>query len=178
MLPSATAPRRRQVLVGGARALLALAVLGPLTSACGGEPAGPDPLEAQLESARRDSALAAAAAAAATPPIARALTVVAEERARHATALVEELARAAGRPTPTETESATPTTTSAEPTAGNPPTPPPGLRDVIEALRRSAKSAAELAPTLTGYRSGLLGSIAAACTASYSVGLPAPGRPR
>lgn len=173
MLRSRPGPSRRQVLDGGVRGLLALALLGPAATACGSEPPGPDPLEAQLEAARRDSDLASAAAAGATPVVARALTVVAEERARHATALIEELARAAGRPTPTETSpEASPTTTAAGPAP-----PPPVLRDVIEALRRSARSASELAPTLSGYRAGLMGSIAAACTACYTVGLPAPGKP-
>lgn len=175
MLRSRPGPSRRQVLAGGVRGLLALALLGSAATACAGEPPGPDPLEAQLEAARRDSDLASAAAAGATPVVARALTVVAEERARHATALIEELARAAGRPTPTETSpEASPTTTTA---AAGPAPPPPVLRDVTEALRRSAQSASELAPTLSGYRAGLMGSIAAACTACYTVGLPAPGRP-
>jgi hypothetical protein len=38
-------------------------------------------------------------------------------------------------------------------------------------LRASAASASELASTSTGYRAGLLGSIAAACTASSTVAL-------
>ena len=91
---------RRRVLSGGGRGLLALALLGTSISAnaCGpGKPPGPDPLEAQLDSARRDSDLAAAAAKAAPRPVVPALMVIADERARHASALVEELARAAGR---------------------------------------------------------------------------------
>ncbi len=47
------------------------------------------------------------------PALARALTEVAAERSRHATALIEEIARAARKPTPTSSESASPTTTSA-----------------------------------------------------------------
>jgi hypothetical protein len=42
---------------------------------------------------------------------------------------------------------------------------------VINSLRGSAASASHLAMTSSGYRAGLLGSIAAACTASYSVAL-------
>jgi hypothetical protein len=38
-------------------------------------------------------------------------------------------------------------------------------------LRASADSARQLAGTSSGYRAGLLGSIAASCTASYSVAL-------
>lgn len=163
---------RRQVLAGGGRGLLALTLLGSALAGCAGEPPGPDPLEAELEAARQDSAMATAAAAAAAPAIAKALSAVADERARHATALIEELARAAGRPTPTS-EADAPTTT---PTAAA--APPPNLRDVSGALRRSAQSASALAPTLSGYRAGLLGSIAAACTAAYTVGLLVPERPR
>ena len=48
------------------------------------------------------------------------------------------------------------------------------MKDVIAALRRSADSAAQLASTQSGYRAGLLGSISASCTASYTVGLNAP----
>ncbi|WP_353850711.1 hypothetical protein, partial [Sphingomonas sp.] len=45
------------------------------------------------------------------------------------------------------------------------------IGNVISALRASADSAAQAAAALSGYRAGLLGSIAAACTASYSVAL-------
>lgn len=154
------------------RRLLALALLGPAlgsaTVACGRSgPPGPDPLEDQLKAARRDSEMAAAAAKAAPPGFAPGLSVVAAERARHASALVEEMARAAGKPTPTADE-----TTSAAPSpSAKPAPPPPGLADIAKALRESADSAAKLAPTLSGYRAGLLGSIAAACATSAAVGL-------
>lgn len=162
---------RRRVLVGGGRGLLALAVVGTAATACGtGKPPGPDPLEAELEAARSDSDLASAAAKVAKPALAPALNEIAAERARHATALVEELARAAGKPTPTST--------SASPTATAAPTPPPSVRDVADALRTSAERATALVPTLSGYRAGLMGSIAAACTASFTVGLPTEGKPR
>jgi len=162
---------RRRLLAGGGRGLLVLALVGTTAAACGSKsPDEPDPLEAQLSAARADSDLAAAAAKAAPPEIAPALIEVSAERARHATALVEELSRAAGKPTPTP--SAETTTTSAAPAAT--PAPPPTPRDVVAALRRSSESAAKLAPTLSGYRSGLMGSIAAACTAAWTVGLSPP----
>ena len=171
---------RRRILVAGGRGLLVLGLLGGAATACGSsEPPGPDPLEAELQAARRDSDLAAAAAKAAPPALAPALSEIAAERGRHATALIEELARAAGKPTPTAEESAT--QQSAAQTASPAPTPaprPPTVKDVAAALRSSADSAAKLAPTLSGYRAGLLGSIAAACTTSYTVGLPPPTRPR
>ena len=169
---------RRRVLAGGGRGLLALAILGT-AAACGpGGPPTPDPLEAQLDAARRDAELAAAAATAAAPWMVPALNVIADERTRHAAALVEELARAAGKPTPTAPTETTAATSA--PAAG--PAPAPTVQDVATALRKSAGSAADLVPTLSGYRAGLMGSIAAACTASYTVGLTPPrtppGRPR
>ena len=157
---------RRRVLVDGGRGLALFALLGAAGTACGtGRPPEPDPLEQQAELARHDSELAAAAAKAAPPALAPALTEVAAERARHATVLTDEIARVAGKPTPTTTTTS-PTTTSA--TAG----PPPAVADVVAALRSSADSATKLAPTLSGYRAGLLGSIAASCVTAYTVALP------
>lgn len=167
-------------LILNRRRVLALALLGPaaaaaFTVACGrsGSPE-PDPLEEQLTAARRDADLAAAAAKAAPPPAVPALTVLAAERSRHAAALVEELARAAGKPTPTQSEA--PSSQAQTPTAR--PGPPPGVDDVTKALRESAASAAKLAPTLSGYRAGLLGSIAAACATSLAVGFTPAERHR
>jgi hypothetical protein len=156
---------RRRVLAGGA----ALAVLGMTAPACSSPPAPPavDELEAQLQRARHDSELAAAAAAAAATPVSTALTEVASERAKHAQALATEIARLAVNPT-TSTSSQTSGATSTTPAAA---APPPTLSDVINSLRGSAASASHLATTSSGYRAGLLGSIAAACTASYSVAL-------
>ena len=163
--PFAGIPRRR-VLVGGARGLALFALLGAAATACGtNPPPEPDPLEQQAELARRDSELAAAAAKAAPPALAPALTEVAAERGRHATALTDEVARLAGTTT-VATSTTSPTTTSAV------AAPPPTVADVVAALRSSADSATKLAPTLAGYRAGLLGSIAASCVTAYSVALP------
>jgi len=166
---------RRRVLVDGGYGLLALALLGTTATACGSStPPAPDPLEAQVDAARHDSDLATAAAKAAAPAVAPALKVVAAERARHAAALAEEIARAAGKPAPTPTEeTSSPTSTTSAPAA-----PPPTVADVVAALRSSADSATQLTPTLSGYRAGLVGSIAAACTTAYSVALPSGGRPQ
>jgi len=164
---------RRRVLAGAGRGLLALAVVGATAAACATKPSGPDPLEAELSAARGDSELAAAAAKAAAPVMVPALIEVSTLRARHATAIVEELARAAGKPTPTPRAE----TTSPAANAPTTPAPPPSLGDVVTALRRSADNAATLAPTLSGYRAGLMGSIAAACTTSWTVGLT-PAEPR
>ncbi|BBY66225.1 hypothetical protein [Mycolicibacterium helvum] len=155
---------RRRVLVDASRGLALFALLGAASTACGtNPPPEPDPLEQQAELARHDSELAAAAAKTAPPALAPALTEVAAERGRHATALADEIARLAGKPS---TTTAAPTTTSA--TAA----PPPTVADVVAALRGSADSATKLAPALSGYRAGLLGSIAASCATAYTVALP------
>jgi hypothetical protein len=157
---------RRRVLVDVSRGLALFALLGAASTACGtNPPPEPDPLEQQAQLARHDSELAAAAAKAAPPALAPALTEVAAERGRHATALAEEIARVAGKPSATTTPT-TPTTPSAA------AAPPPAVADVVAALRSSADSATKLAPSLTGYRAGLLGSIAASCVTAYTVALP------
>jgi hypothetical protein len=165
------------VLAGGA----ALAALGVVMSACGeSTPKQPavEELLGPLDQARKDSALAGAAATAVglAPQIAAALTVVATQRAAHARALDTEIFRAAGKfgAGSSETSSPSPSPTAA---AGPPPPPPPPppLADVVEALRASAENASRLVATSSGYRAGLLGSIAASCTASFTVALVPPG---
>lgn len=153
------------MLVGAAT----LALLGATAPACSSPPPPQvDELLAQLERARTDSQLATDAAAHARGPVVQALTAVAADRSAHAQALSDELIRIRGEDAPT----ATPTSTTAEPAR------PPTVQDVIGALRASAGSAAELAATSSGYRAGLLGSIAAACTAAYTVALAGPRRAR
>jgi hypothetical protein len=158
-MPGASGISRRRVLIGAA----ALAALGATACACG-SPKSPEPdeLEAQLELAQRDSQLARAAATAAGAFYAPLLDVVADERGDHAKALSAEIARASGA-----------TTTPASPPVPSPSAAatPPARTDVMAALRESADSAAKLAANLSGYRAGLLGSIAASCTASATVPL-------
>jgi hypothetical protein len=166
---------RRGVLAGAA----ALAALGVVASACGESPPKPPPVEnllGPLDQARKDSALAGAAAAAVgnPPQIAAVLTVVATQRAAHARALSTEISRAAGKLTSSSSETTSPSPSPAEP--AGPPPPPPPVSDVINSLRASAESAARLVTTESGYRAGLLASIAASCTASYTVAL-VPGGP-
>ncbi|WP_165796334.1 hypothetical protein [Mycobacterium ahvazicum] len=166
---------RRGVLAGGA----ALAALGVVVSACGESPPKPPAVEqllGPLDQARHDSVLAGAAAAAVgvAPQIAAALSVVANQRAAHARALSTEIARAAGKLSASTSE-----TTSAAPSPAapaGPPPPPPPVSDVINALKTSADNAARLVSAESGYRAGLLASIAASCTASYLVAL-VPGGP-
>ena len=160
---------RRQVLVGAA----ALTLLGASVAACGSSSPPPevDELAAQLERARTDSQLATDAAAAARGEPAKALTAVASERSAHAQALSDELVRMRGADAPTSAMSE-PTSTTAE--AAKTPT----AQDVIGALRESAAGATDLAAKMSGYRAGLLGSIAAACTAAYTVALVSPEKPQ
>ena len=167
---------RRSVLAGGA----ALAVLGVGVSACSKPRPKPPPVEellTPLNEARRDSAVASAAAAAVglAPQVAAALTVVAAQRTAHARALSTEISRVTNKLTPPTSE----TTRSSPGPAGAaapPPPPPPAVSDVIDTLRASAESANRLVATSSGYRAGLLASIAASCTASYTVAL-VPGGP-
>ncbi len=150
---------RRRLLFGTA----ALAALGVTAAACGKPPPPPDldDLMAQLDMARSDSQLASDAAGTAMPPMKPALAAVSAERSKHAEALSNEIAQLTGEPT---TSSSTTTTTAAQTTA-------PTAKDVIAALRQSADSAGQTAAQLSGYRAGLLGSIAASCTAAYTVAL-------
>jgi hypothetical protein len=158
---------RRRVLFGAA----ALALVGSTAAACGSSPPPPevDELAAQLDRARADSQLATdAAAATPPPPMAQALTAVASERSAHAKALSDELVRMVGKDAPTTTA----TSTTAQPVK------PPTTQDVIGALRESADTATQLAAKQSGYHAGLLGSIAASCTAAYKVALVPPGAPQ
>lgn len=168
---------RRRLLVGTA----ALALLGASATACGSPPPPPeiDEVIDQLHRARADSRLAADAADAAPPEQRRPLHTIAAERAAHADALSDEIVRMIG-PEAAATSTATPGPGTAQPSRpGTGPRTaerrrPPDATEVAGALQRSAESAARLAAELSGYRAGLLGSIAAACTAAAVVVLGAP----
>jgi hypothetical protein len=160
---------RRRVLISGA----ALALLSTTAAGCGAPAKRPDveALVAQLDRARADSQLAAGAASAARPDVAAALTMVAAERSAHVQALSDEITRISGEtPQTSASASATSTNPTSTGTTGE-PLPPPKPRDVIAALKQSADSAAQAAAQQTGYPAGLLGSIAASCTAAFTVGL-------
>lgn len=157
---------RRRILLGTA----ALAALGVTAAACGKPPPPPDldDLVTQLDMARSDSQLASDAATTARPALRPQLAAVSSERSKHAEALSDEIARMTGEAT---TSSSTTTTSTTQATA-------PTAKDVVAALRKSADSAGQVAAQLSGYRAGLLGSIAASCTAAYSVALaPRQGTP-
>lgn len=179
-MPSPLDPvsRRRILLGGGLLTLLALATPG-----CGRGQVPPvvDELESLQRGARSDSELAAAAAAALPaadrPLLGPALAQVAVERAEHAQALAAEIARTTGKPEPepaeTKTEPTPETQTGTPAGSTGPAAPPPTVYDVIGALRTAADGAGKLATTSSGYRAGLLASIAASCTAAYTVALVA-----
>jgi hypothetical protein len=155
------------MLVGAAT----LALLGA-AAACG-KPAprlDVDALVAQLDRAQADSELAATVATTAPPPVAKALTAIAAERAAHAQALTDELTRMNGAPTPTAAATTTSSTTTTTTMTGEPPQPPT-TKDVVAALRQAADAAATAAAQQSGYRAGLLGSIAASCTTAFTVAL-------
>ena len=169
-MPSAHADiSRRRVLLSAA----ALALLGTAAAACSTTTPQPevDDLTTQWDRARTDSALAADAAAAQPPqaPVTRALNTVATDRTAHAKALSDELTRMTGT-APAGATTATKSTIKAAPGAG-PDASAPSVDDVVDALKESADRAAGLARRLSGYRAGLLGSIAASCTAGYTVAL-------
>jgi len=86
---------------------------------------------------------------------------VSADRSQHAQALTAEIKRLAPTSSATTSPSTTTTTSGA----------PPPLASVVTSLKASADSARQLASTSSGYRAGLLGSIAASCTASYTVAL-------
>lgn len=164
---------RRRLLVTALPAGVVLTALGT-AAACAPAPPPPElaDLVAQFERAHADSRLAGLAATTARPRVVPALTAVASVRAAHARALSDEITRITGGQTPTTSSTATSEPTSAA------PAPAATVADVTAALHTSADSAARLAATLSGYRAGLLGSIAAACTASYQVALADPGQAR
>jgi hypothetical protein len=160
--------RRRDVLAG-----LVLLTAAAAT-ACGTPPPPPDldDLTTALDRARADSRLAGQAAAAVRGRVAATLTDIAGLRTAHAEALADEIVRLTGQAAPS---TGVTVTTSASPAAGAPEPPPPSADDVVGALRASADSASHSAAALSGYRAGLLASIAAACTAAYTVALASPG---
>ena len=161
--PLTAIDRRRVLTSAGILALLAVA------PACGAAPIPPpaDALEAQRLLALHDSELAAAAGTALSGPddaaLATALAQVSLERADHARALATEISRASGRPTPETSQTSTP--------ADAPDAPAPTVSQVVNALRAAADSSGKLAISSSGYRAGLLASIAASCTAAYAIAL-------
>lgn len=162
---------RRRVLLGAAALVTTLTASACGVFGAGDPPDEPsdtpaiDPLRPIATAARTDAALAAAAAAD-NPTLAAPLGVAAAERSAHAVALEAEIARAAGT-TPQ------PPATSSSPVPSSPVTsstaPPVAVAELRAALTASAAAAGALARTAPAYRAGLLGSVAAACSAQLAV---------
>ncbi|WP_395307092.1 hypothetical protein V4U86_16775 [Mycobacterium sp. AMU20-3851] len=161
---------RRSLLISAIPATLALGLLAG-TTACAppAPPADLDDLRGQFDRAEADSRLAGEAALAARVPTVATLTAIAAERTAHARALADEITRLTGGDS--AATSTTPTTGTGGPAA---PDAKPSVTAVARALRESADEASRLAARMSGYRAGLLGSIAASCTASYQVALGDP----
>lgn len=161
---------RRSLLIGALPATLAVGLLAGAT-ACSPPPPPADlaDLRTQFDRAGADSLLAGEAATAARPPMVATLTAIAAERSAHARALADEITRLTDGEVPST--SAAPTTTG---TTGAAAPKKPTVTEVAKSLRESADDAARAAVQMTGYRAGLLGSIAASCTAAYQVALGDP----
>jgi hypothetical protein len=175
-VPSAPASlTRRRLLFTAVPATLAVGLLAG-TTACSPPPPPADlaELRTQFDRANADSLLAGEAATAPPgrtlpPDLAATLTAIAGERTAHARALADEITRLTEGEAPTT--SAAPATTTGATAA---PAAKPTVAAVAKALRESAEDAARAATEMAGYRAGLLGSIAASCTAAYQVALGDP----
>jgi hypothetical protein len=145
----------------GRRAVLAGLML-PLAAACTAEPKPPpppDPLAELAEQARKDAA-AAGALAQSSPELAALAGEVAKARTAHATALQAEVDR----------ERPPVSSTAPPPSSGAPAAPAPATKaTMVEALKAAEQKAGGLVPTVSRYRAGLLGSIAAGCASLREV---------
>ncbi|WP_026343473.1 hypothetical protein [Nocardia sp. BMG111209] len=155
--------RRAALRLAGSAAVAATAAS---TAGCFRQqpPPAPDPLLAQELSARTD-VLWAKAAATLAPDRTAALTLIATQRGDHADALRTEIDRAAG----VYHDGTRPSTRTPPPTDVPGPPTPPSLAALHDQLTRSQRSAADLAVSLSGFRSGLLASISASCATHVAV---------
>jgi hypothetical protein len=147
---------RRAVL-----AVLAAGLAAPAGAACTAEPKPPPPPDplAELAAQARKDAEAATALAQSNPGLATAAGVVAAARTEHAKVLQTEVDRE--RP---------PTSSTASPPASSGASAPPATKaTMLEALKAAEQHAAELVPTVSRYRAGLLGSVAAGCASLREV---------
>lgn len=143
----------------GRRAVLAGLIL-PLAAACTAEPKPPpppDPLAELAGQARKDAA-AATALAQSSPELAALAGEVAKARTAHATALQAEVDRE--RP---------PVSSTAPPPTSGAASAPATKATMVEALKAAEQKAGALVPTVSRYRAGLLGSVAAGCASLREV---------
>lgn len=131
---------------------------------------------APLSLTASDDAAAARTLGARNPDRSAALAVIATERETHATTINDEIARLApdlARPsTSSGVAAASVPASGATPTSGAPTEPAVTTVDQLrERLASAASSTGDLAVSMSGYRAGMLGSIAAACNAQVEVQL-------
>ncbi|GAA1462959.1 Tat pathway signal protein [Williamsia maris] len=134
---------------------------------------------APLSLTASDDAAAARTLGARNPDRSAALAVIASERETHATTINDEIARLApdlARPsTSSGVAAASVPASGATPTSGAPAAPTEPAVTTVDQLRERLASAAsstgDLAVGMSGYRAGMLGSIAAACNAQVEVQL-------
>jgi hypothetical protein len=150
VIPAASGPSRRGVLLGGVVAV-GLAGCTPVAE----QPPAPDPLAPLAEAAQADATAARALAATLTGDHAARATLIANNRAAHATALRAEI----DRERPPVSSSAPPSSVSAT------PAPQATLASLLTAMTKAQRAAADLVPSLPRYRAGLVGSVAAGCAA-------------
>ncbi|MGW0035863.1 hypothetical protein [Gordonia sp. NPDC003376] len=169
--PHPASPNRRTVLRGGL-VIGAGVVVAASVSACESGPTpGQTTAEALLPLARSANVDAATARdlAPRVTEYSAALAVVADQRKQHAEALTAEITRLdqdiASRVSETASASASVTPT---PTA---PTGPATLDDLRTSLTSSATAARQAAISLSGYSSGLAGSVGASTTTLVEVQL-------
>jgi hypothetical protein len=146
---------RRAVL-----AVLAAGLAVPATTACTAEPKpppAPDPLAELAEQARRD-ARTATALAQSNPGLAAQAGLVASVRTEHANVLQAEVDRE--RP---------PVSSTAPPPSSGAAAPAATKATMTEALKTAEQRASTLVPTVSRYRAGLLGSVAAGCASLREV---------
>ncbi|MBJ7287402.1 hypothetical protein [Williamsia sp.] len=175
---------RRSMLVRTASVTGGLAASGTVLAACGGDSGISESTRiaeqlAPLSLAASDDAAAARTLSARNPDRSAALAVIATERQTHATTLNDEIARLApdlARPsTSAGVAAASAQPSGAPPTSGTSAAPAAPAVTTVEQLRERLTSAAsstgDLAVRMSGYRAGMLGSIAAACNAEAQVQL-------
>ncbi len=161
-----------------------IAVSGTLLAACGGDSAVTEStriarLLAPMARAASDDAVAARSLISRNPDRAAALAVIAGERQVHATTLNDEVARMApdlARPSTNPAFAAVPTTTSSGSPGSGPSIAPaaPAVSTIGQLrgrLSAALTSTGDLAITMSGYRAGMLGSIAASLATQVEVQL-------
>ena len=157
-----------------------LATTGTVLAACGGGSGISESTRiaerlAPLALAASDDAIAARTLSARNPDRSAALAVIATERQTHATTINDEIARLApdlARPSTASGVVATPVQPSgAAPTSAAPQPTVTTVEQLRERLTSAASSTGDLAVGMSGYRAGMLGSIAAACSAQVQVQL-------